>query len=312
MKKFIGRIVLFLGLFIISAICIVFFDYYVIGNQNLGNYQASLIDKVARLQSIEEPKIILIGDSNLSFGINSEMLEEEFGMPVVNMGLHGGLGNAFHESMAKLGVSEGDIVILCHSNYSDDDSVSNPSLAMITVELHKELWPLIRKKDLISIARAYPDYVKDSFIHYLKGGDGNIASDTTSYSRNAFNEYGDICRRFDDTYTFRETSVVVPAVNDICINRINRLNQYITDQGAVLLIAGYPIGYGEYTPDASEYDAFEAELREQADCAVISHYTDYFIPYDLFYNTKLHLSEEGAKIRTGQLIEDLHNWKDMQ
>lgn len=58
--------------------------------QYLGNYQASLIDKVERLESIQEPKIVLIGDSNLAFGIDSERIEEAFGMPVVNMGLHGG------------------------------------------------------------------------------------------------------------------------------------------------------------------------------------------------------------------------------
>ena len=50
---------------------------------------------------IEEPKIILIGNSNLAFGIDSEKIENSVGMPVVNLGLHGSLGNEFHESMAK-------------------------------------------------------------------------------------------------------------------------------------------------------------------------------------------------------------------
>ena len=33
-------------------------------------------------------------------------IEKEVGMPVVNMGLHGNLGNAFHEQMAKKYVKE--------------------------------------------------------------------------------------------------------------------------------------------------------------------------------------------------------------
>lgn len=66
------------------------------------SYSASLADKVDRLESLNEPKIVLIGNSNLAFGIDSEKIEQEMKMPVVNMGLHGAIGNAFHEEMAKV------------------------------------------------------------------------------------------------------------------------------------------------------------------------------------------------------------------
>ena len=82
--KFIMKCFLFLG--IVVGVLLYLSPQY------LGNYQASLIDKVERLESIEEPKIVLIGDSNLAFGIDSEKIEEGHGIPVVNMGLHGGFG----------------------------------------------------------------------------------------------------------------------------------------------------------------------------------------------------------------------------
>ena len=97
MLKFLKKILLFFLLLLIEIAGITAFSYFVIGSQYQYNYQASLIDKVERLTSIDEPKIILVGHSNLSFGIKSEMLEEALGMPVVNLGLHGGLGNAYHE-----------------------------------------------------------------------------------------------------------------------------------------------------------------------------------------------------------------------
>lgn len=83
------------------------FDYFIIGRQYNDNYDAALVDKVDRLKSITEPKIILVGDSNVAFGINSKKIEEELGMPVVNLGLHGALGNAFHEQIAKLNIGGG-------------------------------------------------------------------------------------------------------------------------------------------------------------------------------------------------------------
>lgn len=97
-----------LGLGVIMIISIIAsFDYFIIGRQYNDNYDAVLIDKVDRLKSINEPKIILVGDSNVAFGMNSKKIEEELGMPVVNLGLHGALGNAFHEQIAKLNIGGG-------------------------------------------------------------------------------------------------------------------------------------------------------------------------------------------------------------
>lgn len=308
MKRFLSKILLFLCLFLLSAAVIAGVDVFWVGSQHLGNYQASLLDKVERLQSLDGPKIVLVGNSNLSFGMDSSQLEAAFGMSVVNMGLHGGLGNAFHEEMCRLGVSQGDIVILCHTDYSDDDTIPDSALAWITLEKHSQLWSLIRAKDVLSMLRAYPDYFKDSLVSKLTGEPDNQASDATCYSRSAFNLYGDIVRRPDDRYQFTPDSVEVPQVNDTCTQRINALDAYLRERGAVLLIAAYPIASGAYTPDVSEYDAFEAELRRKVSCPVISHYRDYLIPYEFFYNSCFHLSEEGADIRTKQLIQDIQNW----
>lgn len=310
MKKLIKKIGIFMFLFFLTAVAVVSFDYFVLGNQHLGNYEAAILDKTSRLRSIEGPKIILIGNSSLAFGMDSEMLERSTGMPVVNMGLHGALGNAFCENMFKPEISEGDIVIVCHLDYDDDDTIEDPSLALITLEKHTDLWHLIRPKDLPGIVRAYPDYFKDCIMYKFTKEDDNTPEETTCYSRSAFNKYGDICRRFkdDDNFQFFEGCVTVPGINTTCIDRLNRLNEYITDRGATMLVAGYPIGYGEYTPAAAEYDAFENSLRSQLDCTVISHFKDYFIPYEYFYDTRYHLDDQGVKMRTEQLIRDLQNW----
>ena len=124
---------------------------------------ASLIDKTNRLESIGEPKVVLIGNSNLTFGMDSKRLSEAIGMPVVNMGLHGGLGNAFHEEMAKLNVCSGDIYIICHTDYADDDSIGNEQLVWTAIENNFFLWRLIRTKDYIDMLYAFPSYFKSSF-----------------------------------------------------------------------------------------------------------------------------------------------------
>lgn len=308
MKQFLKKICLFLGLFLLSAALVFALHFFVIGNQNLGSFQAALLDKTERLQSIGEPKIILIGNSNLAFGVDSQRIQEALGMPVVNMGLHGGLGNAFLENMGKLDISEGDIVVVCHSDYDDDGTIPDPALAWITVEMHPEFWKLIPAKAIPQMLKAYPGYLYSSAVRFLTGSPKNVPETGTSYSRAGFNAFGDVCVRVEDSFVFTEGSVVVPQVGEETAARLNELNRYILSRGANLVVAGYPIGSGEFTPAEAEFDAFEAQLREALDCPVISRFADYFLPYSCFYDTVFHLNDEGVKLRTGQLIADLQDW----
>ena len=49
-------------------------------------------------------------------------------------------------------------------------------------------------------------------------------------------------------------------------------------------------------------------MAKRLDCPVISDYRDYFFDYKYFYNSFLHLTTEGAALRTEQLIEDLEEY----
>lgn len=312
MKKFIIKLSQLACLLFISLVIVAEIDYYVIGSQYEYNYQASIIDKVNRLESINEPKIILVGNSNLAFGIDSEMIEKEIGMPVVNLGLHGGLGNAFHEEMAKLGVNKGDIVIVCHSELNDDNKISDPALAWITVDNHKEIWKIVRPKDYPTMLLAYPNYVRNSFFLWIRK-QGNKDGGGT-YSRSAFNIYGDNVihskiGQMDTNELFSQVNIRAPYIGDTWVKRMNDYNKYISSRGATLLIAAYPIARGRYSKFSPEdFVIMQKTLENELDCDVISDYTEYFYPYEYFYDTTLHLTDEGAKVRTKQLIEDIRNW----
>lgn len=243
----------------------------------------------------------------LAFGIDSEKIEEAFGMPVVNMGLHGGLGNAFHEEMARLNITEGDIYIICHCSYSDDGLLKNSELAWITLENHPSLWKILRKEDYLPMIKSYPVYLKKCIALWLT--DSGNKMDEGVYSRAAFNEYGDI--EWADNgqeYIFKDGDIFVPQISDNVCERLNDLNIYLKERGATLLIAGYPITKNETTPEAELYIKFQKELEEKLDVPVISDFTDYFYPENYFLNTEYHLNTLGKRERTAQLISDLKRY----
>ncbi len=313
MARFIKKITLFALVIAMSFALLALFDYYVIGSRYNDNYDASLADKVDRLKSIDGPKIVLVGDSNVAFGFNSKKMEEELGMPVVNCGLHGALGNAFHEQIAKINIgSKGGIVIICHTSFSDTDEIVDPAIAWLALDYNKKLYPIIREKDYKRMALAYPNYLRSSYTMWLSGL--IYTYDKGCYSRSAFNEYGDVVYKPEyeqmdtDTY-FAQTSVTVPEINDVCVDRLNELNTYLNSQGAKMVVAGYPIPYGKYAEfTEDDFKEFKRALDEELDCDIISDYTDYFYPYDYFYNSSYHLTNQGAEARTDQLISDIKKW----
>lgn len=271
--------------------------------QYLGNYNAAILDKVERLKELDGSRIVLLGNSNLPFGMDSSMVEKEFDMPVVNMGLHGGCGNAFHESLAKINVHEGDIYILCHTDYVDDGVVS-PVAMWTVIENHFELWKLLRLRDIPVMIKAYPAYLKYC-IGYWENENGNLLNDSL-YIRSSFNEYGDIAiERNELIYEFSDGNKYCPEIDDATAKRINELNRYLEKRGATLVVAGYPIAKGDFTVDEEEFVQFQAQLQEKLDCEVISDFRDYMFDYSLFFDAAWHLNSKGAEVRTEQLIRDL-------
>lgn len=297
--KFIVK--LFLMLFLVGGFLLCLSPQYLL------SYQASLIDKVDRLESIEEPKIVLVANSNLAFGIESEEIEEALGMPVVNMGLHGSLGNAFLERMALFNVREGDIYIICHTNYWDGEMISNYELAWVTIENHFKLWGILRGEDIKPMIKAYPVYLKKCIDKWLSNT-GNLDGENV-YSRSAFNKYGDIDWEDEGLeYEFQEGDIQAPAISDSEAQRLNDLNDYLAERGATLLIAGYPIADTPDRPSDEVYVGFKKDLSEKLKASVISDFTDYIYPTNYFFDTIFHLNNIGKKARTSQLIQDLRNY----
>lgn len=304
MKKLISKLLLIMCLIVLISVgCILLFFKYVTPQYSYA-YSAVIWDKIERLKSIDEPKIVLLGDSNVAFGFDSELLERETGMPIVNMGLQNGFGNAFLENLSRINVTEGDIYIICHDSFSDDGLFVDPSLVWITFENKTDLYPLLTKEQLKQLPKAFPYYFRNALGLWINGQGNKDSGD--AYSSLVFNEYGDnIYKREGTTCSFEGQTV--PEINDICIDRINELNDYLTSKGATLVVAAYPIPCENIEAASSEYTSFSTKLATKLDCKIISDYTNYLFPHSYFYDSGLHLNDFGVNIRTNLLLDDFQN-----
>ena len=84
------------------------------GNPNVQFQRKVVAEQFEGIRKSEEAsqRVLVVGGSNVSFSIQPELLKEEFGLEVLNMGLPAGTGRGLHCEWALQEVRAGDIVVL--------------------------------------------------------------------------------------------------------------------------------------------------------------------------------------------------------
>jgi len=309
MKKLLTKLLLYFCLMTLVVALFLLSSVKVLSShrQFYNDYTASIADKIARLESITEPKVILVGNSNVAFGIDSSILEKALEMPVVNLGLHGGLGEVFHYNMAKRNIRQGDIVVLLNTHFGDG-LITQTAEAWTAVESGSDYWKFIPPENWLDMFLSFPTHIENTINAAMEHRAESLTGGM--YARSAFNAYGDNSYpREEGGYNFSKHNVSAPGVTKEGISEINKFSTFCQQQGASCLLAAYPIAFGEFTAPEEEFLRMQQKLESSLDCSVISDYTDYFFDYQYFYDTQYHLTTEGARLRTEQLAEDILRWQ---
>ena len=297
------NIVLFSIKLILFAVVILILIFQFVMPQYTTLYNASIIDKVERLKTVGSPKIILVGDSNVAFGFDSEMIQDAFNMPVVNFGLHGSLGQDFHSDMIRDYINEGDIVVLAPAGYDYNVRSYDCVMAWVTIENHFYLWKGIDYRNYPRMLAAFPTYLKRAIGLFITGK-GNSVEDNP-WGRNDFNIYGDYshprpeCRIDGDNYEqYFQSSELSDQLRDYW----NSYNDFVKSKGATLFMSAPPILSVTLNVDL---EAMQQQLEDGLNFPMISRLDDYIYPREYFYDTGFHLNDIGKVARTQQFISDL-------
>ncbi len=304
MKKFIRDL-------IVVCLCVIVAMGAIVGAiqslppQFSDTYDASAIDKYALLKSTKSPKIVMIAGSNFAFGLDSAKIEEAFGMPVVNMGLHSGIKPHFNLAMVKENLGKGDVVVIGLEYEEYGPRKIDVPTALQTVENYPELWRFISPLDYPRIFKGYlSDYGFLKIDRYRNG----YEPQTGVYARNVFNSYGDIeYPRPESIRDEVEPDVEMDAdeIDSHVIKEYNRFYRYAKKKGASVYLTFPSLDEKALESSEEEQEEFIAELDKRLEIPVISDYHTYVMSSDLFYNTDYHLNDKGREIRTQNLIQDM-------
>jgi hypothetical protein len=293
MKRFIFKFLLLFLLIVILLVAIILIP----APEN--NYMQAILDKHQRLISTESPRIVLVGGSNLAFGIDSKAMQKVFDMPVVNTGIHAGIGlGRMFVDIAPLLHPE-DILVIA-PEYSHFISDWNGSAAAYELIFDAHRYSLIVCPPFYEPPSGFLPYAKNKVLALIPRPPNPLA-----YSRDGFNEYGDYIKHLET-----ENQPITPAqslegINQKYLSAFFRIADSLAEQGIQVLVS-YP-SYEEtsFQNSVDTIHEIDAALKAKDTITVISSPKNYCFPIEYFYDTTYHLNEKGREIRTTRLIQDL-------
>ncbi|WP_420603493.1 hypothetical protein [Flagellimonas sp.] len=300
-KLFIKSIILFALILIISYLAMFLNPDYKI------EYIAGVAPKLEKLKMTQGSKIVIIGGSNGSFGIDSSLMEKELGVPVVNMALHGGLPLKYTIEQVKGYLRKGDVLILTkeygglrNQYWNKMNGVELPKI--ITYDF-SQIGALLNDKILLK--STFSGLFK-TINHNIKRFPSKAKKDRNSvYSIKAFDGDNLKSERLMGTYEKEVTEHKLPKLTEksSLIKNLQDYSKYFNKKGIEFYITPPVIVEGYY--DMKEILPFWRFFSSSARIPLLNETKSYVYPREYFFNSHYHTNQLGREIRTISLIDDI-------
>ncbi|GHB99151.1 hypothetical protein [Cerasicoccus arenae] len=316
MRKFICEIVKFVSIQAVITVTIlsVFF-----GIPEKYHYLASTEDKAFRFYHAESPRLILIGDSGVAYGMKSDILAKQFPQfTVVNMALMAGLG--FRNIMAEVeeDLRPGDVVVMIFAHQVFDRNILHYQywnyIAYRPEMLKRMKWrdvPFLMDNSWFIFNRALHVYRRIMTWKLHPPRDGPV-------NRAGFDEYGDLIAHHGGKtvpgtkFEMVDLKLDDPRFSKEVVKEMNAFADTARAHGAQVYYMFPAI------PDVA-WEANGEKIREAAAYAidglnfpVINSVEEMVYPASEFYDTNYHMLGEGATRRTKLLAERLQEQFDQE
>lgn len=196
------RLFIRIGIILVGIVLIFLTPFFLI-KPSEDNYLIEYNHKVDLVKSTTQPRIILIGGSNLAFGVDSKQIADALQMNVVNFGLHGGIGIRYPVEDCLKYIKEGDVVVM-QFEYALYYNGGCGEPATMPMFLHTNMtmdYSILSLSDWRSIVLGIPQYSYNHSLAVLRGNNKKSRRWFFSYTNKGFNEYGDEISHLEYSYS---------------------------------------------------------------------------------------------------------------
>ncbi len=294
--KFIGKMgLMFLLLFWLAVF---------IGLLTIRPNRSNLYNQKKAITSSTSPKLVFIGGSNCLFGVDSELLENELEIPVVDYCVQAGLPLDFSFKQIEPYLKDGDTILLI-LEYGYYAGVNNPEAVTSMMDSYPQ-----GIMDLMpSVWRQTPDLLQRlasrRITRLLDHGTTNKSVFDHSYNRWGDGTY---LLEYNGEIEIDEENGSIPVLDSVDSRVINLIGSFQSrmNQRGVKVYLTYPSMWNrQYNPQADKAEQLDSYLKSKFPGLVISFPADYVYRKVYISNTSYHLNREGRILRTRQIISDL-------
>jgi hypothetical protein len=265
------------------------------------------------LRNTPSPRIILVGGSNVSLGIDAERMQRTLGIPVINDGLHAGLGIAPLRELEEY-LHPGDIVIISlEYNMFSYKSVMEGDLAFLSdwieysprrVKYLSDPWRQTPSIYAVMLQRK----VNREVNRYLLGG--SLDEMRSVFSGTKYNANGDFIGHLQTESTpprkIPSVAYLASYFQDDIFTFLEGFDQRARDKGVEVYFEP-PASRKtncENTGETLMANFFET-FKERLSIPILTPLEDVCLPDKYFFDTPYHLNAEGRELRTQRLIANL-------
>ena len=259
--------------------------------------------KIDRLNHLEGKRIIFIGGSNLSFGLNSRVIEDSLALQPVNLGLHASLGLKFIIESSEGYIKDGDIIVIApeYGHFYKSLNRGSEELLRMGMDVDKRYFYFMNLNQIYNCLEFLPKYVFSKF----KPKEYREGAKSKYYSVFSFNAYGDAVAHWSDKGKYFEPfGELKGELNNNVIEYLQDYNLRMSKRGVKVFIS-FPV----YQRSSYENSVLQIKNLEErlllSGFKVIGSADRYAFPDSLFFNTPYHLNGMGVTLRSNYLIDDL-------
>lgn len=278
------------------------------------SYQSVVVRQYDSLRKIQEPKVIVLGTSYVTFSVDADLLEQKLKMPCQVFGCHLGMGTRYFFDMSKKWIGEGDIVV--YPVWEADMDYYGTELILTGIEGRVDLLlslppgavkgALAGSREIIT-KKLYEPLRQKLFPAEKQKADSGV---DPIYTIDSFDEKGTMKALRTACWTGsvpaeQKKRYDKEAYPQEYIDFLNEFDAFCKERGAVFCLT-YPTILDEAVENsAEELDAFDSWFREQVTAPVITDIKDTLMPKEEIYNGVMHCNTPGAEHYSGMLAEDL-------
>lgn len=265
--------------------------------------------KDSLLKNVNKPRIIFVGGSNMSFGINSQTIADSLQFNSINTAIHANLGLKWMMNNTSKYVQPTDVIILVpeYEQFYNSQSNGAEELLRTVLEVKSNNFLSLDLGQFMNILPYIPKYILS------KLNPSEYQSDTKTplhYTKQAFNDFGDIQSHWGLIYPkVNPIKIEIVKIDDQLLRAILAFHKEVKAKGGKLFLS-FPGMQLSSLENNLELINEVCQYYESTGIPILGTPKRYGMADSLLFDSPYHLNKKGADLRTKLLIEDFNIYLD--